>query len=76
MRWHTCGMTPDVLVSGLRWTFWVLAYLGVALTGAVIFLAYVPAPRPLQWAMFAVVLWAIAEDFRQKLHPEPRGARH
>lgn len=75
MRWHTCRMTPDVLVSGLRWTFWVLAYLGVALAGAVIFLVNVPAPRPLQWAMFAVVLWAIAEDFRQKLHPAPRSAR-
>ena len=23
-------MTPDVLVQGLRWTFWVLAYLAVA----------------------------------------------
>ena len=61
-------MTPDVLVSGLRWTFWVLAYLGVALTGALIFLT-LPAPAVLRWAMFAVVLWAIAEDARQKMSP-------
>ena len=60
-------MTPDVLVSGLRWTFWVLAYLAVALTGFIIFVGYVPVPTPVRWAMFAVVLWAIAEDLRQKL---------
>ena len=60
-------MTPDVLVSGLRWTFWVLAYLAVALTGFIIFLGHVPVPMPVRWAMFAVVLWAIAEDLRQKL---------
>ena len=65
-------MTPDVLVSGLRWTFWALAYLGVALTGAVIFFGHVPVPTPLKWAMFAVVLWAIAEDLRQKLQPQAR----
>ena len=69
MQCHNRFMTPDVLVSGLRWTFWVLAYLGVALAGALIFLGYLPAPSPLRWAMFAVVLWAIAEDFKQKLHP-------
>ena len=65
-------MTPDVLVSGLRWTFWILAYVVVALYGAVIFIGHVPVPEPLKWAMFAVVLWAIAEDFRQKLHPTPK----
>ena len=69
-------MTPDVLVSGLRWTFWVIAYLGVALTAAVLFFGYVPVPQPLRWAMFAVILWAIAEDFRQKLHPEPKKMQH
>jgi hypothetical protein len=72
-------MTPDVLVQGLRWTFWVLVYLAVATYGAVIFIAHVPVPTPLRWAMFAVVLWAIAEDFNQKLHPAaqpPRRPRH
>lgn len=68
-------MTPDVLVSGLRWTFWALAYLGVALTGAVIFFGYVPVPTPLKWAMFAVVLWAIAEDLKQKLQAQPKRVR-
>ena len=67
-------MTPDVLVQGLRWTFWVLAYLAVATYGAVIFIGAVPVPTPVGWAMFAVVLWAIAEDFNQKLHPEPHHA--
>ena len=69
-------MTPDVLVSGLRWTFWALAYLAVALTGFVVFLGHVPVPMPVRWAMFAVVLWAIAEDIRQKLHPQPKQAQH
>ena len=64
-------MTPNVLVEGLRWTFWVLCYLAVAMYGMVIFFAHVPVPTPMRWAMFAVVLWAIAEDFNQKLHPQP-----
>ena len=64
-------MTPDVLVQGLRWTFWVLAYLAVVMYGAVIFIGAVPLPTPVRWAMFAVVLWAIAEDVKQKLHPAP-----
>ena len=68
-------MTPDVLVSGLRWTFWALAYLGVALTGFIIFLGYVPVPMPVRWAMFAVVLWAIAEDLKQKLQAQPKRVR-
>ena len=68
-------MTPDVLVQGLRWTFWVLAYLAVAAYGAVIFIALVPVPTPVRWAMFAVVLWAIAEDFNQKLHPAAQPPR-
>lgn len=77
MQCHNQLMTPDMLVSGLRWMFWALAYLGVALAGALIFLGHVPAPSPLRWAMFGVVLWAIAEDFRQKLHPTPPTAvRH
>lgn len=68
-------MTPDVLVSGLRWTFWVLAYLGVALLGFIIFLGRVPVPTPVRWAMFAVVLWAIAEDLRQKLQTQAKKVR-
>jgi hypothetical protein len=72
MRVTMGHMTPDVLVSGLRWTFWVLCYLFVALAGALIFLGSVPVPGPLRWAMFGTVLWAIGEDARQKLHPTPQ----
>ena len=65
-------MTFDVLRSGLRWTFWVLTYLFVALAGALVFLVRVPVAAPVRWAMYAVVLWAIAEDLRQKIHPAPQ----
>ena len=65
-------MTFDVLRSGLRWTFWVLTYLFVALAGALVFLVHVPVAGPVRWAMYAVVLWAIAEDLRQKIHPAPQ----
>ena len=54
----------------------VLCYLAVAMYGMVIFFAHVPVPTPVRWAMFAVVLWAIAEDFNQKLHPELQQPRH
>jgi len=73
MRVTMGHMTPDVLVSGLRWTFWVLTYLFVALAGALVFLVNVPVAEPVRWAMYSVVLWAIAEDLRQKMHPEPQG---
>jgi hypothetical protein len=75
MRCDTETMTPDVLVSGLRWTFWVLAYLFVFCAGALLVFGHLPAPSPLKWLVFAVVLWAIAEDLRQKLHPQPRSLR-
>ena len=69
-------MTFETLRQGLRWTFWVLLWLMTSLLGAVLFLGTVPAPVPLRWAMFAVVLGIVAEDVRRKLHPAPEGSRH
>lgn len=69
-------MTFETLRLGLRWTFWVLLWLMTSLLGAVLFLGTVPAPVPLRWAMFAVVLGIVAEDVRRKLHPAPEESHH
>ena len=70
------SMTFDTLREGLRWTFWVLVWLFTALMGALLFLATVPVPVPLRWAMFAVVLGIVAEDVRRKLQPTIATTRH
>jgi hypothetical protein len=69
-------MTFETIRQGLRWTFWVLLWLMTSLLGAVLFLGTFPAPAPLRWAMFAVVLGIVAEDVRRKLHPPVVPSRH
>ena len=56
-------MTPDVLVAGLRWTFWGLVYVATML-GAV--MAFAPAGRPLVWVAVVAVGYVVGDDVRRK----------
>lgn len=69
-------MTFDVLRQGLRWTFWVLAWLMTALLGAVLFLGTIPGPVLMRWIGFAAVLGIVFEDVRRKLTPATEPSRH
>ena len=60
-------MRPDTLVSGLRWGFWTVCYITAALFALVLFVGMTPVPVWLRWVLFGVVVWALAEDARQKI---------
>ena len=74
--WHNSFMTFDVPRQGLRWTFWVLAWLMTALLGAVLFLGTIPGPVLMRWIGFAAVLGIVFEDVRRKLTPATEPSRH
>ena len=55
-------MTADVLVSGLRWFFWGLVYVGLLLVASMLFAGV----GPLKWVALVAIVFVIADDVRRK----------
>ncbi len=60
-------MRIETLMAGLRWGFWTVCYVTAATFALVLLVGMTPAPAWLRWGMFAVIVWALAEDARQKI---------
>ncbi|MBT9255137.1 hypothetical protein KMZ32_08560 [Phycicoccus sp. MAQZ13P-2] len=62
-------MNLEMITTALRWTFWSILYLGVALTSMVVVLGMAApyAPFPVRLAVLGGFFLGIALDVRHKL---------
>lgn len=70
-------MDTRLMQEALRWIFWGVVYLAVALVAVIVALGHLAAvfPAPARWAVLGVFLYGLVLDARTKARRTPPQAR-